>query len=352
MRRRWPRSSRSAAVPLGRLIARCLRESPFVRTQSALDLADELAELASDLQAGPAPPVPPRRRRWLVAAAATVAAAALVAGGLVGHRLVPPEPRFQRLTFQRGLVEAARFGPDGQTVYYSARWNGQPPEVFTVRPGVTEPLALGLQGRDPPGGRRHRAAVAPAPGLPPRSRLHVRHAGAGAHHRCAGAAATRGRAPCRSWGRWKPGPTTKSSEFPTGTAAGNEAGFLAIRVAPDGQRIAIMDANAGVAGGRWRRAARPGRAAVPADRHRLEPERQSWLSQVEEEGGSSLVAYDLRGRQRLLDRAPAMLALLDVSRDGQALVRAYTRRREVVGADRGGSSQRVLTWLDDSGPVI
>ena len=47
-------------------------------------------------------------------------------------------PAFTRLTFQRGAVDSARFSPDGQTVVYSARWQGGPSEVFSQRLGSAD----------------------------------------------------------------------------------------------------------------------------------------------------------------------------------------------------------------------
>ena len=38
----------------------------------------------------------------------------------------------------------ARFGPDGQTVYYCAAWEGVTPRVFSLRPGSPESAALAL----------------------------------------------------------------------------------------------------------------------------------------------------------------------------------------------------------------
>src|SRR5262249_16932362 len=58
----------------------------------------------------------------------------------------PAPPSYTRLTFRLGTVDAARFSPDGQTVVYSAAWNGQPDEIFSTRPGATESRPLALQG--------------------------------------------------------------------------------------------------------------------------------------------------------------------------------------------------------------
>ena len=42
-------------------------------------------------------------------------------------------PSFRRLTFRRGLIRSARLAPDGQTIFYSALWEGERCRVHTVR---------------------------------------------------------------------------------------------------------------------------------------------------------------------------------------------------------------------------
>ena len=72
----------------------------------------------------------PRRAGAAASAAGSSLAAAVSPRRLCGGPRGPSgagtssQPTFQRLTFQRGTVVAARFGPDGQTVYYSAAWEG------------------------------------------------------------------------------------------------------------------------------------------------------------------------------------------------------------------------------------
>jgi hypothetical protein len=43
-------------------------------------------------------------------------------------------PAFKQITFSRGEVGSALFAPDGQTIVYSAGWEGKPFEVFINRP--------------------------------------------------------------------------------------------------------------------------------------------------------------------------------------------------------------------------
>ncbi len=48
-------------------------------------------------------------------------------------------PSYHQLTFERGLVYAARFAPDGRSIYYSASWNGQPLQIYSTaarQPGI------------------------------------------------------------------------------------------------------------------------------------------------------------------------------------------------------------------------
>ena len=71
------------------------------------------------------------------------------AGYRVGKKAgyVPP-PAFQELTFRRGELYSARFAPDGQTVIYSAAWEGKPVEVFATRTDRPESRVFGLTGAD------------------------------------------------------------------------------------------------------------------------------------------------------------------------------------------------------------
>ena len=88
-----------------------------------------------------------RARAMAMAVIAAVAAVGLpLAGYLAGRRAAGPQaasqPKLSRLTFRRGIVNAARFAPDGRTVVYSASWDGRPSQLFLSRPDSPESLAL------------------------------------------------------------------------------------------------------------------------------------------------------------------------------------------------------------------
>ncbi len=131
---------------LDRVVRHCLEKSPEERFQSASDLAFDLEALA----AGPSRPVAttPRRLAWVVVFAAGILAAASLAsffaGRTTGKKEAASPAVFHQLTFRRGYLTAARFAPDGQTIVYSATWDGKPVEVFTTRLGSPESRPMGF----------------------------------------------------------------------------------------------------------------------------------------------------------------------------------------------------------------
>src|SRR4029077_13802406 len=50
-------------------------------------------------------------------------------------------PQYQRVTFQRGTVFAARFAPDGRIVYEAA-WNGRESKLFSTLSNPSQTHAL------------------------------------------------------------------------------------------------------------------------------------------------------------------------------------------------------------------
>ncbi|HXH38919.1 MAG TPA: protein kinase [Thermoanaerobaculia bacterium] len=60
----------------------------------------------------------------------------------------PPEVVFHRMTFRRGEVRSARFGPDGDSIVYSAAWDGNASEVFVANRQSPEARPLGVKDAD------------------------------------------------------------------------------------------------------------------------------------------------------------------------------------------------------------
>jgi Tol biopolymer transport system component len=141
---------------VGWVVERCLAKDPEDRYGSTKDLARDLALLRDRSSgasgAGIAPPAGRRLRLTRLGLAAAVlgalglAALAFFAGRRIQARWdrEAPAPERTTLTFRRGYVTGARFAPDGQTIVYSAAWDGKPSDVFMTRVGSTESRSLGI----------------------------------------------------------------------------------------------------------------------------------------------------------------------------------------------------------------
>ncbi|HET7451232.1 MAG TPA: protein kinase [Thermoanaerobaculia bacterium] len=132
-----------------RVVRHCLEKSPAERFQSARDVAFDLKHASPDssIRSGAARPV--SFRRWVPAAASAgavlVAAAAFLLGRRAGARDVRDHPpKFQPLTFRRGVVLRARFLSDGKTVVYSAALQDDPVSIYTVRSTAPESQKLDI----------------------------------------------------------------------------------------------------------------------------------------------------------------------------------------------------------------
>lgn len=135
---------------LERVVLRCLEKRPEDRFQSMKDLAFAL-EAPSQVSDAFTFSRPRRGwrfgrgRGWLAAGLLLLAGAgAWGAGWLRLGRSAPP-PTFHRLMYTPGTVESAFFGPDGRTIYFSARLQGGPPGIYVIASNSPEPKALGLE---------------------------------------------------------------------------------------------------------------------------------------------------------------------------------------------------------------
>ena len=350
---------------LERVVRHCLEKNPDERFQSARDLAFDLGAVSGlTSQAIPYARLPRFRWRrvWRPLAAVAIGAVAILAAFILGQRYGRrPPPAFHRLTFRSGTILDARFTPDGQTIWYGARWGGARPAIFSVRAEATESRDLGLDGADVLAiSRDGEAAVS----LGLHSIGYLRDAGTLAQVPVSGGA-PRELASDVEGADWTPdgrGLAIVRSvrgrarlEYPIGHVLYDSAGWInSPRFSPDGRRIAFAD--------------HPflnddrGNVAVielpDGKRRTLSSDETSiqgvawngseiWFAAGRSVGTRSLYAVTLHGRERLVATSAAPLTLHDIARDGRVLVTNDNERAGIV-AMLEGQPPRDLSWLDYS----
>jgi hypothetical protein len=328
-------------APLAWAIERCLAKDPEERYASTKDLARELETL----------------RRRLPGATGSGETAALPDAG-------PAErfPRFQRLTFRRGTILAARFAPDAQTVVYGAAWEGQPCRLFSTRPESPESSPLMLPEAE---------ILSIAPTGQMAISLERRWAGRFTWTGTLAQAPLMGGAPREiledvQWADWGPDGTSlaiirrvggKSRvEYPVGHVLHETAGWLShVRVSPDGERVGFLDHPLqGDDGGALRSVARGGGTPETHSDGWITAYGMTWRSPDEiwftaTRVGVARAIWEVSlssGRERLLARTPGELTIQDVARDGRALLTSDNGMVGVMGVPPGEKEERDLSLLD------
>src|SRR5262249_22775768 len=151
-------STPAISPALDRIVQRCLEKDPDHRFQSTSDLAFALEALSSSSGSTTTAVTTEKPRRklipYLTAALLAVAAGAAIfyAGKEWGAKLLSsgksttsPSYTWTRVTFRNGYQRNARFASDGQTIVYSASWDGKPSEIFFARIGSPEARSFALK---------------------------------------------------------------------------------------------------------------------------------------------------------------------------------------------------------------
>ncbi len=341
---------------LERLVHHCLEKSSERRFQSARDLAYDL-EMLTGVSAPStgvrATAAPLQFWRKLLVPVALLGLGLLAGWGISAIRQKPSTPSYRRLTFRRGTVVGARFAPDGQTVVYTASWEGQPYRIFATRAGSIESRSLQLPdarvlavsstgelaisiGHETTWTGKGTLARVPLEGGAPRELLEN-----------------------VSLADWSPDGRDLAVvhnvagkdrvEFPIGKLLYETADEIqSVRFSPRGDRLAIslergdivsldLSGKSSILLKGW---VSIGNLAWWPDGGEI------WFSGLRPGQKFALHAVTPSGRERLVRREAGGLYLHDISRDGRVLLNDYFMYSSLVGMSAGESAERELSWLN------
>jgi hypothetical protein len=359
-----PTVAPQAPPPLRWVVERCLAKDPRGRYAATTDLAQELRTIRdrlSEIGAVRTTAAGRPRRRLLSALGALAVLAALTAAFLAGRRQAErPEARFQPLTFRRGTVWSARFAPDGETVLYSASWEGKSERVYLKRPESPEPLTVGPEGAillsvSPQGEllvSTSRRYVGPFLMVGDLARMPMTGGAPRQLARQVYEADWRAGSDALALVRDREGLTLL--EYPEGRRLHATPGWIrSVRISPSGEQVAFVDISTRASNtGSVVVVGRTGEKTVLTDPQVITG--MAWSpdgSEVWFSEGGNLWAASLAGRARLLGRLPGAVALHDVSAAGRVLLTRGQHRWETAGRLAGESRERDLTWLNWSVPM-
>jgi Tol biopolymer transport system component len=368
------------------ILSKTLEKDRDLRCQTAAELRADLKRLKRDTDSsragvGAASAAPmaaerrdsapaPKSKRKLTAA--LVGLALLIGAGvglLAGKpfwRLAIPNPRYHEITFRRGDIRSARFASDGQTILYSAAWQGNPVEIFSARPGAAESRSLGLE---------HTQLLSVSPAGEMAVALNTHRTGTWVNVGTLASAPLAGGAPREilenvQWADWAPDGSNLAVvrdvggrnrlEYPIGKVLYETGGWISHpRLSPKGDMVAFLDhplqgddsgsvaivdlsGNKKKISGDWYSCQG---LAWSADG------KEVWFTATETGLDRDLSAVTLSGEKRLVARMPGTLMLFDIFRDGRILLGRASWRRELMGTSANGGKDLDLSWLDYSYPA-
>jgi Tol biopolymer transport system component len=349
---------------LDRLIQRCLKKDPARRWQSMADVKVALEELIEQLDSGAVAEFKPQASKrslrstvgWLALGLLAGLALAIPIGTRISQKwFAASPPSFHRLTFRRGDVTSAKFGPGG-VVVFSAEWDGAPSTLFSTLPGNREARNLGL-----PSGRV--LAISPAGEMA----ILLGGGSTGTLAQVAlGGGAPRQILENVSGADWGPDGTSlavvrelngkQRVEFPIGNVLYETDARppLSPRVSFDGKLVAFFD---------YDKEAEDYSVSVVGPNHPRQilahgfrgigglnwaPDgKEIRFSAVQTGADPTLYAVDLSGAQRAVAQAAGFIVLQDLARNGQALMNSVNSRLGITYLPLSGAPTD-LSWFDAS----
>jgi Tol biopolymer transport system component len=293
---------------------------------------------------------------------AAVLAVAVAVLGIAQLFHGPPMPTsYERLTFEAGTIYSARFAPDGQSIIYSAAWNGKPIQLFStvgnsllsqslnltdanlLSISSTNELALVLHGNHSGQMETLNGMLARAPiaGGSPRELLSdVRWADWDNSGKLAIVHYIEGHS---------------RLEYPIGTVLYQSSGWISnIRFSPQADKIAFMDHPA-----LWDTRGVVSVADLAGHVRKLSREwdserglawrpdgKEIWFSAIDRGNNLNLMAVALSGKLRTLLNLPVAITLQDIAADGRVLISLDSKRQAMAYTSMDSKEDVDLSYHD------
>ncbi len=349
----------------------CLEKNPEERFESARDLAFDLEALSGLSTPGAATgalrvSAQDKRRTWPLLAGTALVSAAIAgfvafSAGRKSAYVAPPS--FRQITFSRGEVGGSLFAPDGQTIVYSAAWEGKPFEIFINRPESPESRPFGL-------GNAEVLAISKtgemAVSLNRRGTQAFTRTGRLARISIAGGA-PRDILDDIQLADWGPDGQSLAIvrdagvknrlEFPIGKVLYETSGWVQNpRVSPAGDLVAFIEhPYPSDDGGTVAVVDRAGKKKTLSPLYATaqgltwKPDgSEIWYTAAEGGFNRAVHAVTLSGNTRLVGRVPGISTIRDISKDGRVLMTNESARLGILGRGPGEEKERELSWLDYS----
>src|SRR5271170_2767998 len=377
---------------LERIVSKALEKDVEFRYQSAAEIRGDLkrlkrgldssristsvAEVAADSKPTPTVAKPAsggkvvsasRYHLAVILAAVALLAAIAMAFFLVRHNGPVNSAAYHLLTYRRGTIRMARFAPDGQTVVYSAAWEGAPVEVFTTRFGTPESRPIGVPGAE--------IVAISSTGemallLDSQQTTSQVHSGTLARMPLVGGA-PREVLENVQWADWSPDGTQLAVvrdvagrnrlEYPIGKVLYETGGWISHpRISRHGDMIAFLDhpiqgdSIGGVSvvdlNGKKTSVTEPYEGGAIGLAWSPDGD-EIWFTATQLGIDRALYAVSVSGKKRLVARVPADLTLQDALPDGRVLLARDYWRRGLIVRTTHDAAERDFTWLDWSYPV-
>ncbi len=356
-------SGRIVPPSLDRIVRHCVEKDPERRFQSASDIAFDLESLsqASGVSGPRTVSRPGSRVGWQSAALAAAIVLVPLAWWLGTRTGRTATPEFHRLTFERGTVACARYGPEGQTVLFAAAWNGEPVKIYSTRPQVagSTPLAIpeaGLLSVSKSGEMAIAVRYRPVTTLYSAGTLARVPQSGGAPRELLDDVVS---------ADWSPDGSSIAAaqivggkvrlQYPVGKVLYETGGWINhIRISPDGKTIAFLEHPGGNDGGTVSVIPTEGGAKRDVSTKWLSIEglawrpdgREIWFTGTRYGAATKVYACDLSGRERLILPSPNELTLWDVASDGRVLLTEDDWRAQMSARAPGAGTERDLSNLD------